>query len=193
MTDEQPYEVLSTYPNFEVRHYPAHVVAEVDVTGSFDSAGSSAFSALFGYISGENRSSASIAMTSPVLQQDTRQEIAMTSPVLQTATAGDIFTVAFVMPKTMTLRSAPSPTNQEVRVREVPKRVAAAVTYAGYDSADLHAAHLADLLQALAGAGLTPEGPPMAARFDAPGTPGPQRRNEVIQPIVMPADGPLKT
>lgn len=190
MTDEQPYDVLSTYEGFEVRRYPVHLVAEVEVTGSFDSAGSAAFSALFGYITGDNHSSASIAMTSPVVQQVAPSEnIAMTSPVIQTATtAADTFTVAFVLPEVMTLESAPTPTNRGVQVREVPERIAAAATYSGYDSQELYAKHLAELLAALAAVGLSPEGPPMAARFDAPQTPGPQRRNEVVQPIVAPAD-----
>lgn len=192
MTDQQPYDVLSTYENFEARRYPAHLVAEVEVAGSFDSAGSAAFSALFGYITGENHSSESIAMTSPVVQQATASEsIAMTSPVVQTATAEGTFTVAFVLPETMTLESAPAPTNPEVQVREVPERIAAALTYAGYDSQELYAKHLTDLLAALAVEGLSPDGPPMAARFDAPRTPGPQRRNEVVQPIVTPGDRPL--
>lgn len=192
VTDEQPYEVLSTYENFEVRRYPAHLVAEVEVQGSFDSAGNTAFSDLFGYISGDNESSASIAMTSPVVQQAVASEsIAMTSPVVQTATADGTFAVAFVLPETMTLDSAPTPTNPEVQVREVPERVAAAVTYAGYDSEELHAKHRTDLLAALAAEGLTTDGPPMAARFDAPRTPGPQRRNEVVQPIATPTDGSI--
>ncbi len=85
----------------------------------------------------------------------------------------------------------PTPTNPDVKVREVPERIAAAATYAGYDSQELHAQHLADLLAALAAVGLTPDGPAMAARFDAPRTPGPQRRNEAVQPIVAPGDVPL--
>ncbi len=153
VTDEQPYDVLSTHRSFEVRRYPAHLVAEVEVTGSFDGAGNTAFSALFGYISGDNQTSASIAMTSPVVQQATASEsIAMTSPVVQTVTADGTFTVAFVLPETMTLENAPTPTNPDVQVRDVPGRIAAAVTYAGYDSEALHNQHLADLLAALAAA-----------------------------------------
>ena len=123
MTDEQPYDVLSTHDRFEVRRYPAHLVAEIEVPGSFDNAGSTAFSALFGYISGDNEAATSIAMTSPVVQRAAQsEEIAMTAPVIQTATTDGTFTVAFVLPETMTLESAPNPTNPEVQVHEVPER-----------------------------------------------------------------------
>lgn len=41
MTEQQPYEVLKRFPIFEVRRYPAHLVAEVEVDASFTRAGKS--------------------------------------------------------------------------------------------------------------------------------------------------------
>ena len=43
MTEQQPYDVLEQRDGFELRHYPAHVVAEVEVEGSFEDAGNRAF------------------------------------------------------------------------------------------------------------------------------------------------------
>lgn len=68
MTEQQPYEVVEQYPEFELRRCPSHAVAEVSVPGSFGSAGNQAFRALFRYITGHNESAGSIAMTAPVVQ-----------------------------------------------------------------------------------------------------------------------------
>lgn len=84
MTEQQPYEVVQSYPRFELRHYPPHVIAEVSVHGSFEEAGNRAFRALFGYITGQNESARSVAMASPVVQEKARSEkIAMTARSLR--------------------------------------------------------------------------------------------------------------
>lgn len=64
MTEQQQYDVISQHPGFELRRYSTHVVADVDVTGSFEAAGLSGFRPLVGYIS-----AGEVAMTAPVLQQ----------------------------------------------------------------------------------------------------------------------------
>ena len=63
MTEQQPYTVIDAYPGFELRAYPAHVVAELDVDTAFDDAGNAAFRTLAGYIFGGNHGNAKIAMT----------------------------------------------------------------------------------------------------------------------------------
>lgn len=50
MAEQQPYEVGERDPEFELRRYPSHAVAELFVHGSFGSAGSAgnqAFRVLF--------------------------------------------------------------------------------------------------------------------------------------------------
>ncbi len=39
MTEQQAYEVLEKYPDFELRRYPDHLVAEIEVGGAFELAG----------------------------------------------------------------------------------------------------------------------------------------------------------
>lgn len=56
MTEQQPYEVLERFPQFELRRYPSHAAAEVSVHGSFGSAGNQTFRALFRYVTGHNES-----------------------------------------------------------------------------------------------------------------------------------------
>ena len=195
MTEQQPYDVLGQFNGFELRRYPAHLVAEVTVQGTFDSAGNTAFRPLFRYISGENSSSGSIAMTAPVVQVPataaaTSEKVAMTAPVVQSDEGDGEFVVAFVLPASLTEQTAPVPSNPDVRIRTVPERFAAARRYSGRWSESTFRDHAAGLLEAVEAAGLTPVGGPRFARFNAPFTPWFLRRNEVVQDVRRPAHTP---
>jgi hypothetical protein len=183
VTEQQPYEVLEKRDGFELRRYPSHVVAEVEVDGSFEDAGNRAFRALFRYITGHNRSQQSVAMTAPVVQGAASEKVAMTAPVVQAEGADGAYVVAFVLPASMTVGTAPVPADEQVHVREVPERVAAAVRYSGRWSQESYERHLAELLEAVRAAGLVPTGTPRFARFDPPFKPWFLRRNEVVQDV----------
>ena len=43
MTEQQRYDVVGDFPGFELRRYAPHLVAEVEVEGSFTEAGNRAF------------------------------------------------------------------------------------------------------------------------------------------------------
>lgn len=181
MTQEQPYETVRTESGFELRHYPAHVVAEVTVQSNFDAAGNRAFRSLFGYISGDNIAGQKLAMTSPVLQSAVSEKIAMTSPVIQRsgADAGS-HVVAFVLPATLTERSAPTPANAQVSLRTVPGALVAVARYSGRWTQLSYHERCTELLAQIALAGLTALGSPRLARFDPPSQPWFLRRNEVL-------------
>ena len=95
---------------FELRRYPAHLVAEIEVAGSFDEAPNRAFRPLASYINGANRSRRRIVRTAPVTQQADQEKIAMTAPVLQQA-AGQPgrYLMQFVMPSHLTAETLPAP------------------------------------------------------------------------------------
>ena len=139
MTEQQPYTLERTLGDIEVRRYPRHVVAQTTVTASFEDAGSAAFRRLVSYIGGQNTAKANIAMTAPVTQQGgsrkqgDSQKIAMTAPVTQSGGDGQ-YVVAFVLPADLTIDTAPQPTNPDVELREVPERLAVAVTFSGRGS-----------------------------------------------------------
>lgn len=184
MTEQQPYEVLEQFDGFELRRYPPHLVAEVELDGSFEDAGNGAFRRLFAYITGQNEAQRSVAMTAPVVQEPTiREKVAMTAPVVQTEGAGGGYVVAFVLPASMTLETAPVPTNPDVRLRAVPERVAAAMAYSGRWTRSAYERRLAELQDAVLAAGFVPVGPPRFARFDPPFKPWFLRRNEVVQDV----------
>lgn len=185
MTEQQPFDVVQRFPDFEVRRYPAHAVAEVTVRAPFDSAGNAAFRLLFGYISGKNTARESVSMTAPVLQSPaSSRKLAMTAPVVQSGALGDSeFVVAFVLPANITAESAPVPNNPEIKIRAVPASVAAVLVFSGKGSEAAFEKRNHDLQEALAQAGLRPVGAPRFARFDPPFKPWFLRRNEVVQDI----------
>jgi hypothetical protein len=191
MTEQQPFDVVRTYPHFELRRYPDYVVAEVRVTADFDRAGNAAFRYLFNYITGSNAARQKLAMTAPVIQETASQKLAMTAPVLQSGplpgTGGPAeFVVAFVLPAGLTVESAPVPTDSRVTVRGVPGSLSAVQGFSGSGSASSFERHNNGLQAALGLAGLVPVGPPRFARFDPPFKPWFLRRNEVVQDVRQP-------
>lgn len=188
MTEQQPYDVLERYARFELRRYPSHAVAEISVRASFADAGNMAFRSLFRYISGQNESAGSVAMTAPVLQQSASETVAMTAPVVQTESSDGEYVVAFVLPAALTAATAPVPTDDRVRIRAVPEHLTAAVRYSGRWTESGFRDHLAELEAEIGRVGLVAMGAPRFARFDPPFTPWFLRRNEVLQDVRW-ADG----
>jgi hypothetical protein len=186
VTEKQAYEVVRTYDDFELRRCAPHVVAEVLVQAAFEDAGNAAFRTLVGYIGGQNRSASKVAMTAPVIQRRP-EKIAMTEPVEQRRTDEGRYAVAFVLPASLTLASAPTPTNPEVRLHERPAVLAAARQYRGRWTQASFEQHRAELETAILAAGLTPVGSSRWARFDPPYVPSFLRRNEVVQDV---SEGP---
>ena len=185
MTGQQPYEVVDRRDGFELRRYPAHLVAEIEVDGSFDEAPSRAFRPLAGFINGANRSRRRIAMTAPVTQQEAGPEkIAMTAPVVQQAAGRPgSYLVQFVMPSHFTAQTLPAPEDARVRTRQIPQQLAAAVRFSGRWTRKEFGERGKALRQAIVAAGLHPAGPVRYARFNPPWTPWFLRRNEVVQPV----------
>ena len=177
--EEPDHEVLRKLDNnIEIRQYVPYVVAEVLVEGSADTAGNDAFPILAGYIFGRNKGARSFSMTAPVTQSATPVKLEMTAPVTQTAIAGG-WIVQFVLPKGVTLASAPEPNDSRVKLREVKASHIAAIRYSGFWSAGNYAEHLDRLKATLTSEGLAWSGEPVFARYNPPFTPWFLRRNEI--------------
>jgi len=183
--EQVQYTVLEKDGAIELRQYRPYVVAETGVEGSFGDAGNAAFNRLFRYISGDNRTKQSIAMTAPVNQQPASQKIAMTAPVSQQKT-GDAWIVAFAMPAEFTMETLPEPTDDRVKLREIPGHLAAAIRYSGGWDQKTYLAHEAKLKQFMAEKGWQADGEPIFARYNSPFTLGFMRRNEVVIPLASP-------
>lgn len=177
--EEPSYELVRQIGDqVEVRRYAGYVVAEVVLDASAAEAGNQAFPILAGYIFGKNKGQRKLEMTAPVTQSAEPVKLAMTAPVTQDAVAGGM-RVQFVLPKDVTLATAPVPLDARVRLREEAPVLRAAIRYSGTWSQANYEEHLAKLQAALATAGLASEGAPVLARYNGPMTPWFLRRNEI--------------
>ena len=102
----------------------------------------------------------------------------MTAPVTQAAAPGGM-RVQFVLPKGVTLESAPEPLDPRVQLRQVPASQWAVIRYSGTWSQANYDEHLALLQAALDQAGVATQGEPVLARYNPPFTPWFLRRNEI--------------
>jgi hypothetical protein len=177
-TEEPPYQVVRELADIEVRQYAAYIVAEVVVAGPAGEAGTQAFPILAGYIFGKNKGERKFAMTAPVTQAAVPTKLEMTAPVTQSATPGG-FLVQFVLPKGVTLATAPEPLDARVQLREVSPGQVAVIRYSGFWSESNYNEHLAKLHAALRAANLAWTGEAVYSRYDAPYTPWFMRRNEI--------------
>ncbi|MBK8528601.1 MAG: heme-binding protein [Rubrivivax sp.] len=179
--EEPEYEVIRTFDNVELRHYSPYVVAEVVLDASAEAAGNQAFPILAGYIFGKNKGEKKFAMTAPVTQTAATMapiRMDMTAPVTQAVVAGGM-QVQFVLPKGVTLETAPEPIDPRVQLRLVPAGTWAVIRYSGTWSQTNYLEHLGELKAALQAAGVDTQGEPVLARYNAPFTPWFLRRNEI--------------
>lgn len=180
--EEPAFRTVLQEGAFEIRDYPALVVAEVTVTGGQKAAASKGFRLLAGYIFGGNRRKQSIAMTAPVAQQPASEKIAMTAPVVQTQTAGE-WVVRFTMPSSFSLNTLPQPNDARVRLRVTPATRFAVIRFSGLAEPDDVTAKTATLSAWMQQRRLRRAGPACLAQYDPPWTLWFMRRNEVMIPI----------
>jgi hypothetical protein len=167
---------------FEVRDYPALVVAEVTVSGDQKEAAGKGFRLLAGYIFGGNTRRQSIAMTAPVAQAPAGEKIAMTAPVTQRRSA-DEWVVSFTMPRAYALETLPEPNDPRVRLRAVPPARFAVLQFSGLARPDDVAAKTAELEKLTETHKLRAIGAASLAQYNPPWTPWFMRRNEVMIPV----------
>ena len=182
MAIEEPrFNVLQKDGSFELREYPPYIVAETRVEAGFEDAGSLAFQRLFRYISGNNIAQQKIAMTAPVTQSR-GEKISMTAPVSQVAD-GNAYLVAFTLPSTYTLATAPQPLDPTVQIRAVPAQLIACWRYSGRWTESNYRDHEVLLRERINSRELIARGNPVLARYNPPFTPWFMRRNEVLIPV----------
>lgn len=168
-TEEPAFALVRADGDFELRDYPALVVAEVTSAGDRRGASGASFRRLAAYIFAQDR-------------PEGGESIAMTAPVIQQETGAGAWRMRFVMPAQYTLETLP-PAPADIALTEVPARRMAAVRFSGNGAAGDLAAREEQLRKWLAGQGIAPAGEAEFAFYDAPMVPGPLRRNEVLIPV----------
>lgn len=116
-TETQSYKVIRVETLFEIRYYPAAILAKItSTTKSYRDLGYSGFGKLAKYIFGGNSGSQQIAMTSPVHMD-----------------IGDsLSTMAFVMPSKYTVADLPKPDNAEVVIETTEPEYVAVIRFGGF-------------------------------------------------------------
>ncbi len=168
-TEEPEFALVAAEGDFALRDYPPLVVAEVTSSGERQRASGASFRRLAAYIFGQDRPQGG-------------ESIAMTAPVLQEETAPNEWRMRFVMPAKYSLETLP-PAPADIGLTQVPARRMAAVRFSGNGSGRDLALMEARLRDWLMEQGLMPAGEAEYAFYDAPMVPGPLRRNEVLIPV----------
>ncbi|MEM6464847.1 MAG: heme-binding protein [Pseudomonadota bacterium] len=158
-----PFQVFEARQAYEIRDYSPHILATVEIEGSLQSAASTGFRALAGYIFGGNATGEKIAMTVPVSQ----------------IPEGDRFSVSFMIPSKYDLASLPTPKDARITFETTEAERLAASQFSGYATGAVLRRRAAELRDILNRDGITIIDGPRYAYYDDPFTLPWRRRNEV--------------
>ena len=183
--EEPSYTVLERRVGYEIRQYDSYIVAETEITGTYEEALGGGFRLIADYIFGNNTSKTSISMTAPVLET-TSEKIAMTVPVATTVGESLTRNVSFVLPSKYTLDTLPTPNNPQVTLRAVPATTVAALRFTWYATESRVAAKKALLEELITTDGYIISAPAQVAQYNPPLSMPLTRRNEILIPITDP-------
>ena len=155
--ESQPYEVLQSMGDLEIRFYPPAMMAKTKANSG------NPFSTLFRYISGANQNNEKIEMTTPVYMYPEDGTSAM----------------EFVLPKKYMQQDAPAPTANNVKVYESKPGYFAAVRYGGYSNASKEKIHTERLMSEMQKHNLKAISNPVVLSYDSPYKVM-NRRNEIL-------------
>ena len=179
--EQAKYSVLTKADGYEIRDYPAHIVAQTVVEGvSVNGDGfNKGFGILADYIFGGNVKKQSIAMTAPVIARGSSEKITMTVPVTGKA-EGASQVVSFGMPSGYTLGTLPTPNDPRIKLVEVPEQKIAALRFSWYRTDSRFEKMHKRLVADLARDNITIIGTPVYAGYNPPWTPPWMTRNEIM-------------
>jgi hypothetical protein len=178
--EQAAYTVTTEKSGYEIRNYPAHIVAQTTVAGPYRDALNQGFRIVAGYIFGGNTKKESIAMTAPVSESSGGSEkVAMTAPVLATM-EGESHVISFGMPRSYTLETLPTPTDSRVKLVEIPEKKMAVLRFSWLRTDERVMEKKAELLALLKRDNMEIVGSPIYAGYNAPWTPPWLTRHEVM-------------
>lgn len=177
------YSVIESKKEYEIRLYPAHIVAQTTVKGSYQESLNQGFRIVAAYIFGGNTKKESIAMTAPVVEKSsTSESIAMTAPVIATV-EGESHTIAFGMPRSYTLETLPVPLDTRVKIVTIPEKKMAVIRFSWLRTDARVQTKKQKLLDLLKKDTVSVIGEVQYAGYNAPWTPPWMTRNEVLMEI----------
>lgn len=130
--ERAPYEVITRNESFEVRSYPAYLIARVPVGGTQEEAIAEGSRILQRYISGDNATQASLARFGGMgVESELDAElIANAVPIIQ-ETKGSSYFVSFVLPNRYRIADLPRPHDPRIRILEIPPTTVAVTSFRG--------------------------------------------------------------
>lgn len=163
-TEEQKYTVIKQYDGFEIRLYPAAIIATMHSSAkTYKELSGPGFRTLAGYIFGGNENKQNIAMTAPV-QMDINDSVS---------------SMSFVMPSQYSQEALPKPNDPNVRIQQTAEEYVAVIQFGGFAS-DKELKLYSDKLQTLLKQhGITPIGNYRYLGYNPPYQVV-NRRNEIV-------------
>ena len=174
--EEPKYTVIKENNIYEIRYYSDRLA--VQTTNSYNDRG---FRKLFNYISGSNKKSTKVKMTTPVTESE---KIAMTVPVTEVKENTQMV-MQFYLPSNYTIDTAPIPTNPTVELVNIKGGYFAVITYSGRLTESNFNKHKNILKEKLTEDGIEIVGKEIKATYNSPYTLPVFRRNEVMMRIIF--------
>ena len=157
--EEAPFKIVHKNEIYEVRYYSDRLVVQV-----MNKNDNNSFRKLFNYISGANKDSKKISMTTPVTQTKDNNETYM----------------QFYLPSKFTKETIPFPTNPEVKIATIKEGFFAVIRYSGRASESNFDKHSRILENKLKEDNISINGLPIKATYNSPFTLPMFRRNEAM-------------
>lgn len=175
------YTVIDKVQDVEIRRYSDRIVAEASKMKSDNEA----FMTLFKYISGENSSKESVAMTTPVQVSKDSVKIEMTTPVEKSNSIDNEVTMRFFLPHTFSINSAPKPNETRIRIFILPEETYAVLTYSWSGSNERFQTMSESLIKIISDSKWKPVSEPSFLGYDPPFTIPFLRKNEAIVKVQL--------
>ena len=157
--EEASFKIVHKNEIYEVRYYSDRLVVQV-----MNKNDNNSFRKLFNYISGANKDSKKISMTTPVTQTKDNNETYM----------------QFYLPSKFTKETIPFPTNPEVKIATIKEGFFAVIRYSGRSSESNFDKHSRILENKLKEDNISINGLPIKATYNSPFTLPMFRRNEAM-------------
>ena len=157
--EEPSYNIVHQTDVYEIRHYDDRLAVQATYTNQ-----NSSFRNLFNYISGANKDSQKIKMTTPVTQYEKNSEILM----------------QFFLPSKYTFKTAPIPNDSRVKLISIDEGYYAVIRYSGNIKDKNFVKHVQILRDYLIKDKIEILGPSIKAIYNGPFTLPILRRNEVM-------------
>ncbi len=116
-TETQPYQIIKTEKDFEIRKYPSATMATVSMNvKNYKELSSTGFRKLASFIFGGNNANKSIAMTTPV-HMDINDSLS---------------SMSFVMPSNYNKENLPKPNDSTITIKTSAEEYVAVIRFGGY-------------------------------------------------------------